>query len=110
MTKIYFAFIGILFIGFSLVQYNDPDSALWIILYSLVSFIQFYRIWKRPNRWLIMLLTGFYLGMSFAWSFRVDEWSIMLEDVNETLGLLLAGVFIGLTVFPLDRGRNSSNR
>jgi hypothetical protein len=108
MTKIYFTLIGIIFIGFSIVQYNDPDPYMWIIMYSLVSILQFYRIWKRPNSWFILFLTGFYVGMSFAWSFRINEWSIMIEDVNETFGLLLAGIFIGLTVFPLDRTRKST--
>lgn len=97
---IYFTSIGIIFLAFAVVQYNDPDPYVWMPLYLLVAGIQFYRIRKNIHPLILILLTGFYLGMSFGWSFQVTEWSIMVEEVNETLGLLLAGIFTGLALLP----------
>jgi len=33
--------IGIVFIIFAILQYNDPDYYIWIPVYSLISFIAF---------------------------------------------------------------------
>ncbi|MBT8218522.1 MAG: transmembrane 220 family protein, partial [Bacteroidia bacterium] len=48
--------IGILFILFALVQYNDPDPWLWIAAYGVVGFMYWVSVKKPISRAVILLL------------------------------------------------------
>jgi len=66
--------IGILFIVFAIVQYNDPDPWLWIILYSIVGLTSIASVFKSIPKplYLIMILalvaaTAYYIPLMMDW-------------------------------------------
>lgn len=48
-------FIGILFLTFGIVQYNDPDFYIWIPVYGIVAFIAFSNAFKKPQQKLALV-------------------------------------------------------
>ncbi len=103
--KIYSLFTAVLFFIFALLQLNDPDPYLWFPIYFLVTSLAIVRLWKPlPKIW-ILILTGCYLLLAIYFSTLIPYWDMDVEEVRETLGLILAGLFtFGLTV---TKGNNS---
>ena len=46
--------LGVLFILFAVVQYNDPDPWLWILLYGFVAGVFFFAAFQRRNTWVAL--------------------------------------------------------
>lgn len=104
MNKRIHYIVGILFLCFALVQWNDPDFYIWIPPYLLVSYIAF-RAGRDEYYYFasIALSVVFFVWLSMYWP-SISEWysdgmpSIIdnmkaetpyVELVRESLGLLL---------------------
>lgn len=66
--------IGVIFILFALVQYNDPDFYIWMPVYSVLAFLGFSKAFGRPQRKvamalgiLLLLWSGTYIPALIDW-------------------------------------------
>ncbi|WCL49953.1 transmembrane 220 family protein [Leptospira sp. GIMC2001] len=100
--KLYSLMVILVFSVFAYLQLNDRDALLWFSLYGFIVLLATIGYFRRPPLLLILLSAGFYFGMSFAWALHVRKWTLMLQEVNETFGLLIAGLVI-LSYWLLDR-------
>ncbi len=97
--------LGVLFALFAAVQYNDPDSWNWILLYLFVAVVSFAAARGRYHKgllmiamvgmlaWMAFLLPGFVDWLQNGMPTIVDEMKTTkphIEIVREFLGLLLA--------------------
>lgn len=100
---------ALIFLLFACVQFNDPDSLIWIVVYivtsiqSIISNKQFYRKWV--DKLLIFLFSMFfisYIPSLFDWvkdgfPSIVNEMhsvNLHIEIVRESLGILLCIISI----------------
>lgn len=102
--------LGIVFLLFAVVQYNDPDPWLWIALYSFVGIVSFFAAAHRYNKF--VLLGG--MGVCIVWTLillpEFINWIIMgmpsitesmkaeaphIEFTREFLGLILCFSTLG---------------
>jgi len=96
--------IGILFIVFAAVQYNDPDPWLWIVAYSLIGLISIVSAFKVIPKLVYLLLiivfaaaTAYYIPLMMDWVNKgmpsiVGEMQATtphIEWMREFLGLVL---------------------
>lgn len=102
--------LGLLFALFAAVQYNDPDSWNWILLYLFVSVVSFAAAKGRYHKglllismfamlaWMAFLLPGFVNWIQEGMPTIVDEMKTTkphIEIVREFLGLVLAFLTLG---------------
>ncbi|MDG2449322.1 MAG: transmembrane 220 family protein [Saprospiraceae bacterium] len=66
--------IGIVFIIFAILQYNDPDYYIWIPVYSLISFIAFSTAARKPQRKLALWVTLFLAAWSVTFIPDLVSW------------------------------------
>lgn len=66
--------IGVLFLVFAAVQYNDPDPWMWIIIYGLVGVVAIvaaFRSVPKPIYWILIILlaagTAYYIPLMMEW-------------------------------------------
>lgn len=96
--------IGVIFIIFALVQYNDPDPWIWIFIYGLVGIIYLASINFSIPKWVIFVVmfsliisVAYYLPKAMNW-FNEGMPSIIgemkatsphIEWMREFLGLII---------------------
>jgi hypothetical protein len=106
---------GIIFSGFVLVQYNDPDPILWIAIYSLAAVTSFiYGFSKLNNTYLWGGALLFFVGSFYFWpetfeGIKIGSGDIKnIEEARESLGLIICG--IAFTSFAiLNKANNRAN-
>ena len=96
--------IGLLFILFAVVQYNDPDPWLWMISYAVVGGLALWDIKAQlPKQLLIVLIivyvvaTAFYIPLMLDWVAdgmpsivgEMKATSPHIEWMREFLGLVM---------------------
>ncbi len=69
--KYFYLILGLLFVGFAALQYNDPDPYIWAPYYLLVAAACFLTFANRHNN----LLTVVLLGITIVWA------SLYIPDV-----------------------------
>ncbi|MFK7806787.1 MAG: transmembrane 220 family protein [Saprospiraceae bacterium] len=119
--KIVNIILGILFALFAAVQYNDPDSWNWILLYLFVAVVSFAAAKGRYNKmvlviamlgmlaWMLYLLPGFINWLQSGMPTIVDEMKTTkphIEIVREFLGLLLAMLTLGFHYYKMPKISN----
>jgi Transmembrane family 220, helix len=102
--------LGILFLLFAAVQYNDPDSWNWILVYLFIAVVSFAAAKGYYHKgllliaqaglliWMAFLLPGFIDWIRSGMPTIVDEMKTTkphIEIVREFLGLLLALLTLG---------------
>ncbi|MDW3193203.1 MAG: transmembrane 220 family protein [Cytophagales bacterium] len=106
VTKIIKAFLGLLFIVFAAVQYNDPDPYAWMAIYGVVGLVFLVSLLrpvsKRAVGFLIIALLVYSLTFIpgfWEWLNRPEKSEIFgemiydrpyIEQTREFLGLLIA--------------------
>jgi hypothetical protein len=103
IVKIFFA---VLFLLFTIVQFNDPDPILWIVVYGSMVMVSVMSIYDRyPTGVMIVMAAGF-LVMTVLYFNGFQEWfnsedrSLLFDDLakmqfpyieeaREFLGLLI---------------------
>ena len=87
---------GLLFLFFSYLQINDPDSTLWIIAYLLPAILSFSSLLNYRSKY-FQYLSPLYLIIAFYLYFNNSESKVMYifnEITNESLGLILCSIWI----------------
>ncbi len=114
MKVIYFIFFT-LFAVFAAVQFNDPDSFIWIITYgvvALVSLLRLFGIFQRTMVFILMILVGLYalLHVQYFWEWLVTSnkgelfgemiyEKSYIEGTREFLGLVLADLTLAFHLY-----------
>ncbi|MBT8220858.1 MAG: transmembrane 220 family protein [Bacteroidia bacterium] len=102
--------IGILFIAFAVVQFNDPDPWLWIAAYGIVGFMYLVSAKKPISRAVILLLILAFGIVAVLYIPNVINW--VNEDMPSIVGEMKATSphiewmreFLGLTICLLGLG------
>ncbi len=105
-------FFCVVFVGFTIVQYNDPDAILWILIYGIPA------VWAglaafRPAQFAHnqLLLAAFAVnlvaiaaGALYDWPQSIADWHEN-EVVREGLGLIITTVGLLVIAYTLWRAR-----
>ncbi|MDX5435987.1 MAG: transmembrane 220 family protein [Pontibacter sp.] len=97
---------GLLFLSFVAVQYNDPDPALWMVIYGLAALFCFLSAaGKMPLGVLWLAALSAVAGAIYMWPQHYEGISIgggdirNIEEARESLGLfLVAGTLTALAL------------
>ena len=97
--------IGLIFLVFALVQYNDPDPWLWILMYGAIALIAilsalgFYSRWMVylvlvvSMIWMVALFPGLWKWLRYepvdALFYGMSPDKMYIEESREFLGLLM---------------------
>ena len=103
--KIFKIFFGLIFILFAYFQYNDPDSAIWIITYliaALACYMSLRNLW--PSWVFYGLAAGYVIGAVLQWppQFEGVFWgeaqmrSLNIELARESLGLIICAITMAI--------------
>ena len=108
--RIFAIIVGLCFVLSAAVQYNDPDSALWIILYLIPAILSFAYLKKRLRTMVYLMIAVVYFIMAiYQWppefeGFLFGEVTQMrnmnIELARESFGLGI--VAVAMTVFWLN--------
>ena len=89
-------FVGLLFLLFSFLQINDPDSSLWILAYLIPAALSFLAIINYRRKY-FQYISPFYLIMA-AYLYLNNSNSTIIhifdETTNESMGLVLCSIWI----------------
>ena len=112
--KIVSLVIGLLFLSFAIVQYNDPDPWEWIAMYGVISLTGFFSAFGIYNRWfayfllvvsliwMIFLFPGLWQWIMYepvdALIYDMSPEKMYIEDSREFLGLLMGLIAVFLIV------------
>lgn len=106
LKKTLASIFGLAFLSFVVVQYNDPDPALWMVIYGIASLLCFMAGFGRINPkllWAAALL--FMVGGIWMWPVKYEGVSIgggdinNIEEARESLGLFLCTLaFAGIAL------------
>ena len=117
MERIFKYFFGLwagLFLLFAVWQWNDPDSILWIGIYSLAAILCVFAMFDRYSvpilsvGALVGLLVGFYLlsGSISNWiSYEVQQANLSMmmnpdiEEARESFGLFIVSFVMGVAAY-----------
>jgi Transmembrane family 220, helix len=108
-------FFCVVFVLFTIVQYNDPDAILWILIYGITA------VWAglaayRPDRFAHSqpLLVAFGVTVVAMLGAAIYDWPQSIADwwdnevVREGLGLIIATVALLLVAYTLWRTRRAA--
>lgn len=85
--------LAVLFLAFSAVQYNDPDSWVWIIIYIVPVVLYILSIKERYYP-LTSIILGLLYFVGFFLLFTFNSTWLYIEEGREGMGLLIAGVAV----------------
>jgi hypothetical protein len=103
--KIFKIFFGLLFVLFSYYQYNDPDSAVWIFIYSIAALACYMSLRELWPSWVFYVLAAAYVvGAIMQWPPHFEGIffgeaqmrSINIEEARESLGLGICAIVMGI--------------
>ncbi|WP_247231307.1 transmembrane 220 family protein [Telluribacter sp. SYSU D00476] len=105
-------FFGILFVLFAYFQFNDPDSEIWIITYSVAALACFMALRELWPWWVFAILAvGYLVGAIVQWPAQFEGVlfgemgmrSMNIELARESLGLGMCAIANGLLAWMLRR-------
>jgi len=84
--------LGIIYILFAIVQFNDPDAVWWISIYLIPAAVSLYLLKWRINPYLLLALCCIYLiGAIYLFPPSMSEW-ISVEEEAKSLGMMMPGI------------------
>lgn len=90
--RIFSYFLGVVFILFAIVQFNDPDYIIWVCLYLIPAAIAFTFTHRKQNKWILLILAFTYLiGAIELFPPSIGDW-ISAEEESQSLGMKLPGI------------------
>jgi len=111
--KILASVLGVCFIAFAAMQYNDPDAAPWIATYLMAAIFSFLVVFNRISRTLLLLAgAGFAVGAVVFWPEKWEGLAIgggdirNIEEARESLGLAMCSLSM-LTFALMSRPKTS---
>jgi hypothetical protein len=103
LRKIIGIILGLVFISFAAMQYNDPDATVWILIYLNAAAITILAAFgKVPVLVLAITTIACLLGAFYMWPDKYEGLEVgggdikNIEEAREALGLLLIGVIMFL--------------
>lgn len=98
--------LGIVFVLFCLVQYNDPDTLVWIVLYGFAAGLSYAVYFRKlyPKITLIAFL-GYLTGAFYKWPATYEgitlsmDYKVEIEEARESLGLLICALVMGYYLY-----------
>lgn len=101
-------FFCVLFVLFTVVQYNDPDAYLWMVIYGSVAVwagLATFRLTQFAHNQLLVTTFGIYLlaflaGTIYEWPPSIADWWEN-ELVREGLGMVIATVALLVVAYSL---------
>ena len=107
--------LAVMFLLFAFVQVNDPDPALWIIIYGSMAVVCVMAAYRIHFRWLNSILVGLFSFYAYLLLPGIREWlsqpdkSILFDDIakmqhpyveesREFLGLMICIIVLILHV------------
>jgi hypothetical protein len=109
-------FFALMFMAFAFLQVNDPDPALWIIIYGTMAVVSVMAIFESYNRKVLIVLAVFFVGYCIFLLPGVSEWLrqdnlsvlfdegmkmqyLYVEEAREFLGLVICLLVLILYLF-----------
>lgn len=119
-------FLALLFLAFTVVQFNDPDPLLWIAIYGAMVAVCVMAALNKFYPKVMMVLGGLYLiYCGFLWSgvsqwFASDDKAMLFDDIakmqypyieesREFLGLAICVMVLGIYIGISTRGKKSTS-
>ncbi len=105
MMKIFKIFFGLIFILFSYFQVNDPDSGLWISIYSFAALACYMSLRELWPSWIYYILgAACLIGGIFLWPPQYEGIffggmqmkTINIELARESLGLGITAIVMAI--------------
>ena len=104
-------FLGLVFVVFAAMQYNDPDAVIWIAIYLLAAIFSFLVSLNRINQAVLLVAFAAYaVGTVFFWPAKWEGIAIgggdikNIEEAREFLGLIFTSLSM-LTFALLSRNK-----
>lgn len=106
MMRVINFLLALMFLVFAFLQVNDPDPALWILIYGAMSVVCIMAIFESYNRKLLVALIMLYsVYCYFLWP-GISEWlrqvdkSVLFDDVMKMEHLYIeeSREFLGLVI------------
>ncbi|TGM80329.1 transmembrane 220 family protein [Leptospira bouyouniensis] len=88
-----------LFLLFAYLQLNDPDPYLWFPIYAIVAILAGIRFFRRLPKWIGYIIIPLYLVLSVYYATEAPYFGMEVEEVRESLGLLIAASAVWVFVF-----------
>ncbi|TGM48210.1 hypothetical protein EHQ92_10075 [Leptospira biflexa] len=88
-----------IFFLFAYLQLNDPDPYVWFPIYAIVGIFAGIRIFRRLPKWIGFGIIPLYLVLSVYYATEAPYFGMEVEEVRESLGLLIAAGAVWLLVF-----------
>lgn len=96
LKKLLAAFFGLAYLSFVVLQYNDPDPALWMAIYGVAALLCFGVVAGKTAPAILWAAAVLYtLGAVYMWPSKYEGVQIgggdirNIEEARESLGLLL---------------------
>jgi hypothetical protein len=104
--KFLHGFLALMFLAFAGLQFNDPDPALWILIYASMAFMcamAFFKVFSKTA--MAILAAGYIVYCFFLWP-GVSEWltqenkRVLFDDVMKMEHLYIeeSREFLGLVI------------
>lgn len=106
MNKLINWLLFVVFLSFALLQFNDPDPAIWVSIYGAVALVFGFSNFKKiPKKWIVIFLIGlsvfslYHLPHFLEWLRSPDRSELFgemiykkpyIEGSREFMGLLIA--------------------
>lgn len=99
------AIMVLVFVYFTVVQFNDPDPLLWIGLYGAVVAVSVLAFFQRGGPVPIVGAIAYFGGAIYLWPDLEGQPWIDVEEARESLGLAVAGCWMAVLAFSWYRRR-----
>lgn len=104
--KIVNLILAVMFLLFAFVQINDPDPALWILIYGLMAVVCIMAAFNYYSKIALIILAVLYLGYSVILIPGLREWlaqddrSMLFDDIAKMQHLYVeeSREFLGLMI------------
>lgn len=104
------ALMSLLFFGFAVLQFNDPDPWIWISMYGLPGMLSLLHARGKPIIWFALTGCCVYLLMAYYWAPHLEGRFIDNEEAREAAGLLLSAGWMGVLAVDERRRQRSPRR
>ena len=101
LRKVIGIIIGLVFVSFAALQYNDPDATIWIVIYLVAAAITLLATFgKLPVIILAVATVACIIGALYMWPEKYEGLEVgggdikNIEEAREALGLLLIGIVL----------------
>lgn len=100
MNKIFGGLFTLFFLFAAVVQFNDPDSLLWIFLYVIAALVSLLFFLGKLKVWMVLLLIPVYCVLAIIhWPPEFE--GVALNDGMKTLNIELARESLGMGITAL---------